>query len=91
MIDKKSDLTMSKHKKQKPLVWYVKWVATASILISVSFRYAGIEYHLLDLAFGTAGAILWLWVSIIWNDRSLIILNTVMFIMLFGGLLKNLF
>jgi|TARA_B110000977_G_scaffold47295_1_gene64224 hypothetical protein len=78
-------------KKQKPLVWYVKWIATVSVLVSVSFRYAGVEYHVLDLAFGSAGAVMWLWVSILWNDRALIILNTVMFIMLFGGLLKNLF
>ena len=78
-------------KKQKPLVWYVKWIATVSVLVSVSFRYAGVEYHVLDLAFGSACAVMWLWVSILWNDRALIILNTVMFIMLFGGLLKNLF
>ena len=77
--------------KFKHLVWYVKWIATISVLVSVSFRYAGVEYHILDLAFGSAGAVMWLWVSILWNDRALIILNTVMFIILFGGLLKNLF
>jgi len=75
----------------KPLVWYVKWIATILILVSVSFRYAGTEFHILDLLFGSAGAAMWLWVAVIWNDRSLIILNTIMFIMLFGGLLKNIF
>ena len=75
--------------KQELLAWYVKWIATVSILISVSFRYAGMDYHVLDLAFGSVGAALWLWVAVLWNDRALIILNTVMFIILLGGLMKN--
>ena len=57
-------------KKKTPLVWYVKWIATMAVLVSVSFRYAGVEYHVLDLAFGSAGAVMWLWVSILWNDHS---------------------
>ena len=31
--------------------------------------YAGVEYHVLDLAFGSAGAVMWLWVSILWKKR----------------------
>jgi len=72
-----------------PLVWYVKWAATIMILISVSFRNAGVEYYLLDMIFGTIGTILWLWVSIVWKDRALIMLNVVMFVLLFSGVLKQ--
>lgn len=73
----------------QPLVWYVKWIATAMILLSVSFRISGVEYHTLDMVFGTLGTVFWLWVSIIWKDRALIILNVVMFMLLFSGLLKE--
>jgi ABC-type siderophore export system fused ATPase/permease subunit len=59
------------------------------ILLSVCFRIAGVDYHTLDMVFGTLGTIFWLWVSIIWKDRALIILNVVMFMLLFTGLLKN--
>jgi ABC-type siderophore export system fused ATPase/permease subunit len=72
-----------------PLVWCVKWAATIMILISVSFRNAGVEYYLLDMIFGTIGTILWLWVSIVWKDRALIMLNVVMFVLLFSGVLKQ--
>ena len=72
-----------------PLVWYVKWAATIMILISVCFRNAGVEYYLLDMIFGTVGTVLWLWVSIVWKDRALIMLNVVLFVLLFTGILKQ--
>jgi ABC-type siderophore export system fused ATPase/permease subunit len=59
------------------------------ILLSVCFRNAGIEYHAMDMIFGTIGTAFWLWVSIIWKDRALIILNVVIFMLLFSGILKN--
>lgn len=73
----------------QPIVWYVKWAATIMVLVSVCFRWAGVEYHLIDMTFGTAGTLLWLWVSIVWKDRALIILNVVMFMLLFSGILKT--
>tara|TARA_S200002703_G_scaffold101698_1_gene88124 strand:- start:644 stop:919 length:276 start_codon:yes stop_codon:yes gene_type:complete len=72
------------------LDWYVKWVATAFIIAGVICRSAGPEYALYDLIFGVIGTALWGWVSMIWQDRALIILNTTMFIILVVGLLKAL-
>jgi hypothetical protein len=71
------------------LVWYVKWTATILVLVSVAFRFAGTDFYVFDLAVGGLGSAMWLWVSILWNDRALIILNTVMFLMLFAALLKH--
>lgn len=45
--------------------WYVKWIASILILISLAMRSAGIDYRMYDLGFGLAGIILWTWVSII--------------------------
>ena len=70
--------------------WYVKWAATVCILVSVVFRQAGVEWRLFDLMAGTLGTLLWMWVSIMWKDRSLIVLNSVMSIMLASALLREL-
>ena len=70
------------------LDWYVKWVASVFILISIAFRAAD-GYQIWDLAFGTVGVIGWTWVSIMWRDRALIILNSVSLFMLIVGLLNH--
>ena len=70
------------------LDWYVKWIASVFILISIAFRAAD-GYQIWDLAFGTVGVIGWTWVSIMWRDRALIILNAVSLFMLIVGLLNH--
>lgn len=72
------------------LDWYVKWVASVTILISLAMRAAGPEYRQLDLIFGTLGVALWLWVSVMWKDRALILLNAVSFFMLLTAMLREL-
>ena len=58
------------------LDWYVKWVASIMILIGMSIR--GIDgLQVYDLSVSILGIALWLWVSILWKDRALIILNAV--------------
>lgn len=58
------------------LDWYVKWVASIMILIGMSIR--GIDgLQVYDLSVSVVGIALWLWVSILWKDRALIILNAV--------------
>ena len=72
------------------LDWYVKWGATVLILLSVVFRQAGPEWRVFDLIAGTFGTMLWMWVSVMWKDRSLIVLNSVITIMLASALLREL-
>ena len=69
--------------------WYLKWVASILVLISLAMRSAGIDYRMYDLVFGLAGIILWLWVSIIWKDRALIMLNAVSGFMLATTILRE--
>ena len=68
--------------------WYIKWIASVFILISIAFRTAD-GYVLLDLIFGSIGVIGWLVVSIIWRDRALILLNGVSLMMLIVGILNH--
>ena len=69
--------------------WYIKWVASILVLISLAMRSAGIDYRMYDLIFGLAGIILWLWVSIIWKDRALIMLNAVSGFMIATTILRE--
>ena len=58
------------------LDWYIKWVASLFILVGMSLR--GVEgLQLYDLSVSIIGISLWLWVSIIWKDRALVLLNGV--------------
>jgi len=69
--------------------WYLKWVASVIILISLAMRSAGPEYRFFDLGFGWLGVSLWCWVAVIWKDRALIMLNAVSWFMLTVALLKE--
>ena len=69
--------------------WYLKWIASITILISLAMRSAGPEFRFYDLVFGTVGVILWTWVSIIWIDRALILLNAVSGFLLASTLLRE--
>lgn len=69
--------------------WYIKWVASILVLISLAMRSAGIDYRMYDLIFGLAGIVGWLWVSIIWKDRALIMLNAISGFMLVTTILRE--
>lgn len=69
--------------------WYLKWIASIFILASLAMRSAGIDYRMYDLVFGVVGILLWLWVSIIWRDRALIMLNAVSGFLLITTILRE--
>jgi len=67
--------------------WYVKWVASVFVLSAMSLR--GIpEYQEIDLVLSAIGVTLWLWVSVIWKDRALILLNGAGLLFLMRNLLE---
>jgi len=73
--------------------WYIKWVASAFILISAMFRVnnAGLDpsiANLLDNIFSFVGVTGWMIVGFLWNDRALILLNAVLVFILASGLFK---
>ena len=69
--------------------WYLKWVASIIILISLAARSAGPDLRHFDMGFGIFGIALWLWVSIIWKDRALIMLNAVSLFMLMSAFFRE--
>ena len=67
------------------LDWYIKWIASLFILAAMSMRGVdGLQFY--DLVLSIIGLIGWLVVSAIWEDRALIIVNSVGLLLL----LKNL-
>lgn len=71
---KKSDRIFKSATPKYTLDWYIKWVASVFVLVAMSFRgVAG--YEIYDLVLSMVGIALWLWVSVLWNDRALIMLN----------------
>ena len=69
--------------------WYLKWIASLFVMASLMMRAAGVEYRMYDLYLGWLGIVLWIWVSVIWRDRALIMLNTVSFFMLTVAIMKE--
>ena len=69
------------------LSWYVKWSASAIMLLAMSFRGAQVLPQF-DLMLSFVGCLGWLWVGVLWKDRALIILNAVAVVILLSGILK---
>ena len=67
--------------------WYIKWVASAILLIAMASR-SNPELALYDQTFSLVGTFGWLIVALIWKDRALIILNTAAVIILGSGLIS---
>ncbi len=72
------------------LSWYVKWFASACILIAVLARSAGVEYHMIDVWFSVIGTAGWFVVGMLWKDRALIMLNAVLVFILAQGIIRDL-
>ena len=73
---------------KQTLDWYIKWVASTFVLAGMSMR--GLEgFQFYDLIFSLTGISLWLWVSILWNDRALIILNAAGIVLLARNLMLS--
>ena len=73
---------------KQTLDWYIKWVASTFVLAGMSMR--GLEgFQLYDLILSLTGISLWLWLSILWNDRALIILNAAGIVLLARNLMLS--
>ena len=70
------------------LDWYLKWVASIIVLCAMSIRGVS-EYAQIDLYLSIVGISLWLWVSVLWNDRALIMLNGAGLLLLIRNLVES--
>ena len=68
--------------------WYVKWFSSVILICAISIRSAQIN-PLLDLILSFTGIVGWTYVSIVWKDRALILLNGIATVLLATGLLRH--
>jgi len=67
--------------------WYVKWIASVLLIIGTILTSNNI-FHL-NLYFHSIGLFGWFIVSIIWNDRALLVINAVSLAILVNGMVAN--
>ena len=73
LVDKEQSIS-----KQTPLHtkdWYIKWISTIGLIIGMVLTSNNI--YPLNLYVNIVALVGWIIVAAIWNDRALIILNTV--------------
>ena len=71
-------------KEHHPLSWYLKWASSFVLIIAMILTTNNLyPYNMFLQLIGLAG---WLWVSIIWNDRALIIVNAVAVAIFLNGI-----
>mgnify|MGYP007012439407 FL=1 len=76
-----------KHERQT-LDWYVKWFASITMICAMSIRWVeGLQ--IIDLVLSVIGVMGWLWVSILWKDRALILVNGLGLTFLLRNLIEN--
>ena len=61
--------------KPKDLTWKVKWVSTVTLILAMILTSQNIYPY--NLAFHILGILGWTYVSIVWSDRALIVINSV--------------
>ena len=66
--------------------WYIKWAA--SIILLVGMLLTANQIYPLNLFVHLVGLGGWLIVAMMWNDRSLIIINAVAIAIMANGLIK---
>jgi hypothetical protein len=74
------------------ITWYVKWTASIIVLIGITIRASGVtQLQWLDIVCSWIGAVGWFYVGFKWNDRALMVLNGVIGVILFAGILRVIF
>ena len=67
--------TVTKHTPLYTKDWYIKWVSTIILIAGMILTSNNIYPH--NLFVNIVALVGWIIVSVIWNDRALIIINTV--------------
>jgi len=57
-----------------PLEWYVKWIATLIIMISVTML-AGSWFYPYSIILQFIGNCFWIWAGFLWQERAVILTN----------------
>ena len=70
----------------KDLVWRIKWASTLVLIIGMMLTSQNI--YPWNIFVHTVGIMGWIYVSICWNDRALIVVNSVALSIFVGGIIN---
>mgnify|MGYP005991915605 CR=1 FL=1 len=76
-----------KQRKEKNRVWYIKWASSIILMVGMIFTAQNIFPY--NLYLHTVGILGWIYVSIVWNDRALIVVNSVALSIFANGILAT--
>ena len=79
--------TVKKITPYKDVSWYIKWCASFLLVGAVIIRAADV-LHFMDVLLSCIGTAMWGYVGYMWNDRALILINTVACAILTVGLVR---
>jgi len=79
--------TVKKVTPYKDVSWYIKWCASFLLIGAVVIRAADV-LHFMDVLLSCIGTAMWGYVGYMWNDRALILINTVACAILTVGLIR---
>ena len=83
MIDKKTPL--------HDITWFVKWFATITMILAVSFRAVDEAPKIIDQALSLVGLCGWFFVAYKWHDRALMLVNAIAIPIMAGACLRYIF
>lgn len=76
---------------KRGITWYIKWISSIFILIAVACRSIEEIPKFYDIIFSLIGCSGWYIVGFMWNDRALMVLNSILVFMLSLALLRFIF
>ena len=77
---------MTKVEREQDLTWYIKWASSIVLMLGMTLTSQNIfPYNLYFHLLGTLG---WTYVSIVWNDRALLVINSVALSIFINGILS---
>ena len=77
---------MARKGKERDRTWYIKWVSSIILMLAMTLTSQNIfPYNLYLHLLGTLG---WTYVSIVWNDRALLVINSVALSIFINGILS---
>jgi|TARA_R100000781_G_C4081134_1_gene127755 hypothetical protein len=77
---------MAKAEREQDLTWYIKWAS--SIILMLGMTLTSQNIFPFNLYFHLLGTLGWTYVSIVWNDRALLVINSVALSIFINGILS---
>jgi len=77
---------LKKHTPYKTKDWYLKWISSLILIVGILFTSHNI--YPLNLFISSIGLLGWTIVGFVWNDRAIMIVNSISLIIYLNGIIN---